>query len=910
MPTKKINSLDEIIDLADFSRRTAIVDIEATLADPRRAFPLEIGAAVFDPNDPQSFLRPEGRFSALIRPPAEAIFRPGADIERLKAVTNIEDPEFIRGVTGEVHRAFRIHGITPAELFEKGRPIEEVMPEFQSWAKQRGVSVLTAYNVNYDKTVLERFGLNAEWGGDIMYRAREILGLRRGEGSAENVAHLLGVLGEGAKEAHRGLADAELEARIWLALQDPIAVDQAMGKLRMIRGERRILAKTANRVALGIDRSLFRRFSAEQVAEFAAKNPAVALAAAGIGLYTFGAITKPLSVIPGSDDSYNTLTGLNEEGVAAELRKIHTDFGSGYQGLRIMGQPIAPEIQTFREEWFADLNDEQRIAQLKQAIAESQTDYDQFTASEMNQLSNGLYEVDLSGFNVRWDDADTLIARRTGMRGFFFGKDIAVRLTGIDAPEVMHPDDPTAWFRFRQQQPFGEEATQIAEALTAGKKLKVIIDPEATTYGRYIGIVYAEGEARSVNEQLLAAGAAAHLPFGEAGSDIYERREFADLEQQAIAQQRGMWQTPFFQSYLDVSRGVGGRVTFNTFTDLSRLSRNYKLAAAQQMMWTAQETGEVDPSLGMRIGRSLKPSYGRFFHSNRPNTSSRDDDHLQVEALGHGGMASAMRKDSTDFGSGFRGTLVVSETLTKMLGWGGGHGRRIATSAVESGLTRMLAQEGLEAGVATEVRSTLSQISRAKEIGHDQLIVFTKERVAEKARLLGMRTRELYKHSLVHEETHLGALVRKVPAAPVKWNETLAGAKYNAGRSETFAEEFMAFTAAQQQFPITKGWKTMGVLEEIYRTMPSAEAEAYRRQANVLASVGRTQRLEKVRKFNEARRFNSEIQTAIENAFQPEAAAYVKLSMSELQKSTQMLRDTNGLMGGKMHTRYTNKSGG
>jgi hypothetical protein len=183
-----------------------------------------------------------------------------------------------------------------------------------------------------------------------------------------------------------------------------------------------------------------------------------------------------------------------------------------------------------------------------------------------------------------------------------------------------------------------------------------MIDPGATTYGRYLGVVYAEGQAKSINEQLVESGAAAHLPFGESGSDMYDRKDFAAAEKGAIESGQGMWQEPFFQTYLDVSKGLGGRLTFNTLTDLSRLSRNYKLAAAQQAMWTAQETGEDQNAY--KIGKSLKSSYGRFFTKNK--ISSKDDDYNTIEGLRHGGMA-AYSRPGVGFGSG-----AVFKTIVRM----------------------------------------------------------------------------------------------------------------------------------------------------------------------------------------------------------------------------------------------------
>jgi len=60
-----------------------------------------------------------------------------------------------------------------------------------------------------------------------------------------------------------------------------------------------------------------------------APRVAAGLAVLIAGLY----LTKPLSLFSGKDDSYNTLEGLSHRGEAGRLRRLNTDFGSGWRGL-------------------------------------------------------------------------------------------------------------------------------------------------------------------------------------------------------------------------------------------------------------------------------------------------------------------------------------------------------------------------------------------------------------------------------------------------------------------------------------------------------------------------------------------------------------------------------------------------
>ena len=254
--------------------------------------------------------------------------------------------------------------------------------------------------------------------------------------------------------------------------------------------------------------------------------------------------------------------------------------------------------------------------------------------------------IKLSDFNLEWEDVDTLILKQFGE------EDIAIRLAGIDAPEITHPDDPTEWFRFRQEQPFGRKNLERLEDLVGTDDLSIVVDPDARTYGRYIGLVYQsdnlEEGKEPLNMRLARAGLAASLPFGDSGSDIYPREQFMMAEAEAISANRGMWQSPFFQRYLDLSGGVGGRLTLNTLTDLSRTARNYHLAAAVEGLWSPDY---VSPGKMRYIGQKLIPSYGRFF-------SGSDDAYNTIEGLPHGGLGQQMRRGMTEFGSGYIGKLI------------------------------------------------------------------------------------------------------------------------------------------------------------------------------------------------------------------------------------------------------------
>jgi len=70
----------------------------------------------------------------------------------------------------------------------------------------------------------------------------------------------------------------------------------------------------------------------ERTASFVKNNTLLLGLALGVGILS---LVKPLSLISGDDDDYNTIEGLGHDGTASRLRHMHTDFGSGYQGPRV-----------------------------------------------------------------------------------------------------------------------------------------------------------------------------------------------------------------------------------------------------------------------------------------------------------------------------------------------------------------------------------------------------------------------------------------------------------------------------------------------------------------------------------------------------------------------------------------------
>lgn len=350
----------------------------------------------------------------------------------------------------------------------------------------------------------------------------------------------------------------------------------------------------------------------------------------------------------GSDDNYNTIPGLRDQGFAQDIRHSLTEFGSGYQGgLKVFGQEIDPEIQQFRERWFSTPEARQGLRRRMEELAPDPPG--DFEEDEMTELAGGRMAVNLSQFDWKFDDPDTIILDR---KGFFniFDDDVVVRLAGIDAPEIEHPDDPTNWFRFHRDQPYGQEATDISKELWGDREdLRLVIKPNQRTYGRYIGLLEDPESEDPINLQMVERGLAAALPWGEAGSDIYPREEFIAAEKEAMAAERGMWSEDYYHRYVDISEAVGRRITFNSFTDLSRLSQNYGLAAAERLM--SREDIDYEPWMGKYIGSKLRKQYGPK-ESRRSDTLARTSHHVcqaPFQAAHNGGRRHSQSAASRGF---------------------------------------------------------------------------------------------------------------------------------------------------------------------------------------------------------------------------------------------------------------------
>lgn len=201
---------------------------------------------------------------------------------------------------------------------------------------------------------------------------------------------------------------------------------------------------------------------------------------------------------------------------------------------------------------------------------------DQSFTGEVEGVDNSkVGRVNLAKYQVLVDDADTLILKSKTNP---FEKDIEIRLSGIDAPEISdHKKDPISFLRYAQNQLFGTEAKEIAKTLLANQNnLELLINKQEMSYGRYVGVVVGD-DNKNLNLELLRKGAGTALPWGN--EDIIGKRELSKAETQAKNSNQGIWQFSRYRAIDKFNSQTGAVQTHNTFTRIDRLAERPELAA-------------------------------------------------------------------------------------------------------------------------------------------------------------------------------------------------------------------------------------------------------------------------------------------------------------------------------------------
>lgn len=126
---------------------------------------------------------------------------------------------------------------------------------------------------------------------------------------------------------------------------------------------------------------------------------------------------------------------------------------------------------------------------------------------------------------VRVVDGDTIVVSDKG-------KDVKVRLVGVDTPETVHPRKPV--------EHYGKEASRFTTNLLKGEKVYLVSEPlpgALDRYGRTLAYVYRAPDGLFVNAEIIRQG------YGHAYTQIPSKymQEFKQLEQFARKAEKGLW---------------------------------------------------------------------------------------------------------------------------------------------------------------------------------------------------------------------------------------------------------------------------------------------------------------------------------------------------------------------------------
>jgi micrococcal nuclease len=126
---------------------------------------------------------------------------------------------------------------------------------------------------------------------------------------------------------------------------------------------------------------------------------------------------------------------------------------------------------------------------------------------------------------VRVVDGDTIVAS-------IAGRDVRVRLIGIDTPESVKPESPAECF--------GAEASSFTKSLLPdGTHVRIERDVEARDdYDRLLGYVYRAADGMFVNLEIVRSGYASVLTYPP---NVAHAREFVGAAREAEAASRGLW---------------------------------------------------------------------------------------------------------------------------------------------------------------------------------------------------------------------------------------------------------------------------------------------------------------------------------------------------------------------------------
>jgi len=248
------------------------------------------------------------------------------------------------------------------------------------------------------------------------------------------------------------------------------------------------------------------------------------------------------------------------------------------------GFAIDSDINDFKQKSMGSAQDRGSLAAL---IKEREKEYGKFAglldknavggdAPEVEGLrSEYASMVNLDNYNVTVDDADTVILEdKTGKEK----RKIEIRLSGMDSPEVGgHENDPIDFLRFKQEQLYGKEATDILKKIFSEQSnISLAINKTEMSYGRYVGVLIGDNN-KNLNLEVIKKGGATILPWGN--TDLIKTKDLKAAEREAQSTAEGLWNLPRYQAVQLFNQMTGYRQTYNTLTRIDKLAMRPELAS-------------------------------------------------------------------------------------------------------------------------------------------------------------------------------------------------------------------------------------------------------------------------------------------------------------------------------------------
>lgn len=316
----------------------------------------------------------------------------------------------------------------------------------------------------------------------------------------------------------------------------------------------------------------------------------------------------------GQRSQYEQNQGMHDGGILGKMRQVATDFGSPYQGMQgsqmvMHDQELLAQREKFIRQQYKATHFHPEVGlhgingPFKSAVRRKGYSYippgNQVTPGKYSGLKGrDLLEIDVSegSWKMEVEDADTVTLKRGGLRGFvsdIFGmnRGYKFRLAGVDAPETYHGSAS-----YHAPQPGAVESAEAFKQLVEGaNNLKLVYDPNQTTYGRMMGAVIADG--KNLNFEVVRRGLGVALPFEQHGQEMIDYQALDKIQAAAVSSNRGIFARPYFQAFHDATKGLDRPVTLNTLTKTDRLSGNIALMSTLRLMENAESMGMYNTAM-------------------------------------------------------------------------------------------------------------------------------------------------------------------------------------------------------------------------------------------------------------------------------------------------------------------------